>query len=125
MLLVLAALMVAGLLWLWAHTNQGTGQARLAFPALAAVSLFFVAGLAEWRTGLSRRGLPGLPGLAAVGLLVVSVWVLLGFLLPLYHLPPRITLDQVPAAARRGPFLFGDEIRLVGWEMDEAHAARR
>ena len=62
MLLVLAALMVAGLLWLWAHTNQGTGQARLAFPALAGVSLFFVAGLAEWRTGLNRRGLAGPPG---------------------------------------------------------------
>ena len=92
--------MVAGLLWQWAHTNQGTGQARLAYPALPAIGLFFVAGLAESAAPVSAgAGCRASPVLAAGGVwrAGVSVWVLLGFLLPLYHLPPRIRWTRCPS----------------------------
>ena len=138
-LLGLHCVLVAVLLWQWAHTNQGTGQSRLAYPALSAIGLFFVMGLAEtgaavaswvrnrhptWAPsrpdGILRLGAYlGLPQIVASGLLLLSVVTLLGYLLPLYHLPPRISRSDVPASALRGPFIFGSEIRLVGWAVDE------
>jgi hypothetical protein len=138
-LLGLHCLLVAVLLWQWAHTNQGTGQARLAYPALSAIGLFFVIGLAEtgacvalWATShasklapcrsreLARLGArPGLPQFVAGGLFLLSVVTLAGYLLPLYHLPPRVALGDVPASALRGPFIFGSNIRLLGWTVDD------
>jgi hypothetical protein len=127
-LLGLHCLLVGLLLWQWAHTNQGSGQARLAYPALSAISLFFVLGLAEtgaWVASRARRcrlvrsgAWARLPQIVVGGLLALSVVTLVGYLLPLYHLPPRITPGNVPASALRGPFIFGREIRLMGWAVD-------
>jgi 4-amino-4-deoxy-L-arabinose transferase-like glycosyltransferase len=142
-MLGLHCLLMALLLWQWAHTNQGTGQARLAYPALPVIGLFFVTGLAEtgdwsasWRRGAfvrwSRGGgtasvwwrpLVDLPRIVACGLLLLSVTTLFGFLLPLYHMPPRISPDGVPSSSRRGPFVFGSGIRLIGWELNERSLA--
>lgn len=126
--------LIAGLMILWANTNKGTGQARLAYPALAPISILFVAGLAEmaaWiRTGWNRQGKVGSDGSDRLvvgwlggGMLVLATMVLLGYLLPLYHSPQRIALSDVPSIARRGPFDFGGEVRLLGWRLEDAALA--
>lgn len=120
--------LVASLMVLWANTNKGTGQARLAYPALGPISIFFTVGLAEigaWVGAKDRQGRSGIyhtdrlvAGGLAGGMLALAAAVLLGFLLPLYHLPQRIALGDIPAAARRGPFDFGGEVRLLGWQLE-------
>lgn len=113
--LALHCAFIALLLIVWANTNQGTDQARLAYPALAAINIFFVAGLAAWipldRQKLFARVFGG--GMFAFGALV-----LIGFLLPLYNPPSRLSLNDVPASARKSTFDFGGKIRLLGWEIE-------
>jgi hypothetical protein len=122
-LLGLHGLIIAGLLLIWWNTNQGTGQGRLAYPTLSAISVFFAAGLAAWLPGAGRDrsgrgwGPLAMAGLAG-GMLVLSATVLFGYLQPMYGPAPRIALTDVPAAARRGPFDFGGEIRLLGWSIE-------
>jgi len=55
----------------------------------------------------------------AGGLLTLALAVCFGFLLPLYHLPRWLSLDQVPVAARKGPFDFGGQVRLLGWQAEK------
>lgn len=118
--LALHCAFIALLLIVWANTNQGTDQARLAYPALAAINIFFVAGLAAWvpthRQKLFARALGG-------GMFAFGAIVLVGFLLPLYSAPPRLALDAVPASARKASFDFGGTIRLLGWEIERTTLA--
>jgi len=113
--LALHLALIALLLIVWANTNQGTDQARLAYPALAAINIFFVAGLAAWlpahRHELFARVMSG-------GMFAFGVIVLFGFLLPLYSSPPRLSLDDVPHSARKSVFDFGGQLRLLGWEIE-------
>ncbi len=142
-LLGVHCLLVAGLLWQWAHTNQGTGQARLAYPALPAIGLFFVTGLVESAAALrswvkpyfSRwmgrrdegRGRPrwhaGIALVVAGGMLALGFLTLFGYLLPLYHFQPRLSAGEVPPSVRHGPFAFGSQIRLLGWEIEKTTLA--
>jgi hypothetical protein len=78
----------------------------------------------EWSAGRSLgpsrlKPILGFPQVAAGGLLILSVVTLVGYLLPLYHLSPRISRGDVPASALHGPFVFGGEIRLLGWALDK------
>jgi hypothetical protein len=118
--LALHLALIALLLIVWANTNQGTDQARLAYPALAAINIFLVAGLAAWipahRHELLARVMSG--GMFAFGAIVLFV-----FLLPLYSPSPRLSLDAVPFSVRRGAFDFGGQLRLLGWEIERGTLA--
>ncbi len=118
--LALHLALIALLLIVWANTNQGTDQARLAYPALAPINIFFVTGLAAWmpahRRELFVRAVGG-------GMFAFGTIVLVGFLLPLYGPPPRVALDAVPASARKQAFDFGGTIRLLGWEIERTTLA--
>jgi hypothetical protein len=118
--LALHCLLVAVFLVIWAHTNQGTGQARLAYPALVVISIFFVAGLAAWVPGRHQRLLTGILGGT---MLVFSLAILFGYLLPLYSPPPRLALANVPLSARKEPFDFGNQVRLLGWQAERTTLA--
>jgi hypothetical protein len=113
--LALHLALIALLLIVWANTNQGTDQARLAYPALGAINIFFVAGLAAWlpahRHELFARVMSG-------GMFAFGAVVLFGFLLPLYGPSPRLSPDDVPFSVRRGAFDFGGQLRLLGWEIE-------
>jgi len=113
--LALHVALIALLLIVWANTNQGTDQARLAYPALAAINIFFVAGLAAWipahRHEWFARALGG-------GMFAFGAIVLFGFLQPLYSPPPRLSPNDVPHSARKSGFDFGGQLRLLGWEIE-------
>ncbi len=118
--LALHVAIIALLLIVWANTNQGTDQARLAYPALAPINLFFVAGLAAWIPAQRQKSFARAFG---GGMFAFGALVLIGFLLPLYSPPPRLALENVPASARKTAFDFGGTIRLLGWEMERATLA--
>ncbi len=113
--LALYLTLIALLLIVWANTNQGTDQARLAYPALGAINIFFVAGLAAWipahRHEWFTRVISG-------GMFAFGAIVLFGFLLPLYSPSPRLSLNDVPHSARKSGFDFGGQLRLLGWEIE-------
>ena len=98
----------------WTSLTPGT-QGRLVYPALAAFSVFFVAGLRAWF-------LPRLRDAAAVGaglgLLALSSAVPWLWLAPAYAQPAPV--DALPEGAIPLDLAFGDAIVLRGVEYEQA-----
>jgi len=121
------ALVVLAIAWVlvvgtWAQYSlvaAGTDQARLWYPALAAIVTFFVAGLAQWVRPAYR---PALATALSAGTLVIGVWSL-WFLHSLYT-PRLLTPSDVPPIARWAAVDFGGEMALVGYAPPSAVVAR-
>lgn len=88
----------------------GTDQARLWYPALAAVVIFFVVGLAQWLRPAYR---PALVMAVSVGALAMGLWSL-WFLHSLYA-PQLLSPLDVPPTVRWPAIDFGGEMALVGY----------
>ncbi|HUW09314.1 MAG TPA: hypothetical protein VM537_06255, partial [Anaerolineae bacterium] len=107
-------LMVAGSLIPWTATVQGTDQARLLYPALPAIVIFMFLGWAlllrrEWGNYLAY-------GVAGV-LLVFAVVAPLRYTMPTYAPPSILTGEDLAQVENRVNINFGDQIRLVGYEL--------
>lgn len=117
-LLALWVLVVFAALLRWMQLVEAA-LGRLLFPAVGAIAVLLVWGLAQF---VPRR-FAAWPGLAfAGGLLVVATlapWVAIG---PAYARPPLLAPDEIAACARPADVRFGDGIRLVGYEL-ERHSA--
>jgi len=135
-LLLLAAWPVIVLIGLVRWTSLTTAsQGRLLFPAIAPLSLFLAAGLAEIaqftapvkRSGgtplaawLQGRGRGLLPGAAAVVLAGLAFWAPWGVIAPAYARPPLLTPAQEAAIPHRLDYLVGDSIELLGYRLETA-----
>lgn len=99
----------------WTATVAGTDQGRLIFPLLPAVMLVLAAGLLIWLPTSLRR--------YAAGSLAIA-WLVLALITPGRYLAPvhgpPATVDALPAGATPLAVRFGDSIRLVGYQMDDA-----
>ncbi len=102
----------------WTRTVLGTGQGRLIFPALPALAVLLASGwlalVRRWRAGEGRAVLTmaGLWGL-------FGAWVLVGYLRPLYVVPPPV--PSPPETVEAG-WAFGEGLWLrryfVPWTVD-------
>jgi hypothetical protein len=96
----------------WTQTVLGTEQARLFYPALAALVLALVLGL----RAVNRR----LPWLLAAVLLVVAIAAPPLFFAPAYAPAPRIAAP--PPGAQPISATFKDKLRLIGWDISAVRA---
>jgi hypothetical protein len=142
LILALAPVLVLVTLWRYSAIALGTDQARLLWPALAAMAVWAgvgVAGLADWVTGRRREqpttmtaagvpsqdtaGLPGAPRLVlgfTAGMAAIGLVVLLGVIRPAFAPPQPVA----PAGSQAGEMLarFGP-LELVGVELSDGPLA--
>jgi len=114
-LLALWVLVMLALLVRWSQTITRT-QGRLLFPAIAAISFFLCLGLTAW---IPRRH----SGLTVVGfsaiLFAFSLIAPFRYIAPAYACPKTIAADEVPATIERLEVSFGEEIALLGYDLDQ------
>ncbi len=113
-----------GLIWVWLLAAFAAllrymqliwaNHGRLLFPAAAAVGVVIFIG---WRLWLPRRVTPWLAVLAGVGLAVLSILCLWGYIVPAYAPPPRLTEAQIEAIPHRLDVEFGGVLRLLGYDL--------
>ncbi len=113
-----------GLVWLWLAAALAAllrymqlvwaNHGRLLFPAAAAVGVVLFVG---WRLWLPRRATPWLAGLTGSGLVALSIWCLVGYIVPAYAPPPRLDEAQVVAIPHRLDVEFGGVARLLGYDL--------
>ncbi len=87
-------------------------QGRLLFPATVSVSVLIGAGLATWMKDRVWIG-----GVLALALIALVVWVPLGLIHPAYRPPRRYPSASGPEIAHRFDGVFGDCIRLLGYDL--------
>jgi hypothetical protein len=96
----------------WTSLTQGT-QGRLLFPAIGAVAILLVRGLAS----LHRR--QAIVAVWCAALLALAAWCPLGIIRPAYARPATITKADVPAhLPRLDRDYWGGRIRLLACEFD-------
>ncbi len=96
-------------------------QGRLLFGAIAPLSIFMAAGLGE--IGNARRGWVignwGL-GIGIFTLALVAAVIPVLYIAPRYAPPPGLTETDLPGDLKRVEAVFGDEMELIGYTVDEA-----
>lgn len=104
----------------WTTVVLGTGQARLLYPALSPLLIFLFLGGRQW---LSReRGLTLACGVGA-GMLLLAVITPIRYISPLYTPPRTLTLSEVEKIEHQANLDFGDQIRLLGYELETKRLA--
>ena len=99
----------------WAQMRYPQG--RLLFPALSAFAVLLALGLSQW---LPRRLHPWLAGLAAVGLAFLAAIALPRWIAPAYAAPALLApTAEVPSPISAD---FSDQVRLVGYELEQVQA---
>ena len=99
--------------WTQARYPQG----RLLFPAMPAIAILLVLGLAQW---LPRNARPvGVAGLLAA-LLVLSVAVPFRYIAPAYARAQPLTDTEQVSSIEPLSVEFGEKVRLVGFALNEA-----
>lgn len=117
-LVVGALLLYLGSLARYSAALIGVGHGRLIFPVLPVAALLLalgLRGLAPWP--LSRVTLAAVP-LALAGLVALCPFV---YIRPAYALPRP--LASVPATANQAALRFGDQLAVVGWQVEPAEVA--
>lgn len=106
----------------WTSTTWAS-QGRLIFPAISAISIIVVFGLAH----LSRRLLARLPAASmllasgAVGFMaLLTAAIPFTTIAPTYAPPPELTPAQMAAIPHRVDADFGGEMKLLGYSVDTA-----
>ena len=124
------ALMFAALIY-WIQTTQAP-HGRLFFPALPAIAVLLVFGLAHWLMTNRRWPLlhlePTFPRLRVGGLnwgfgislFALAVLAPFAILQPAYAFPQ--SLDAAPSTIRRVDINYGDQMKLLGYELSERRA---
>lgn len=99
----------------WTTVVQGTGQARLLYPALSALVFFFFLGLMQW---WPRQRYTLLAGLVGSGMFLLALIAPFRYIMPTYAPPPILTLADLPASYNPLYLDFDGKIRLVGYELN-------
>jgi len=89
-------------------------QGRLIFPAISAISLFFVIGLTTWLP--QRRRTVGIGALVAL-LLLLSISAPFTSIRPAYARPAILAEDEMPSSARPFQATYGGVMRLLAFEV--------
>jgi hypothetical protein len=105
LMLVLIGWVLIILLSLLRWTSQTlASQGRLAFPAIAPISILVAYGLAGWANRAWRQRIAvSVCGVAFLLAVAMPFWVIQ----PAYAKPPLLTVDQVPDSAESRPGLCG------------------
>jgi hypothetical protein len=98
----------------WTSATMAS-QGRLIYPAISAICLFLVLGLAGW---LARPRDHWVLAGATTALLCLSVSAPLLSLRPAYPRPPILTPDAIPTTAQPINWTYGDHLRLLAAEVD-------
>jgi len=114
-LLALPTVLVFASLLRWATVVDGADQARLLYPALSPMVLFLFLG---WRQWVSREHGLTLAYGVGTGMLLLATITPFRYIAPLYGPPPRLDLSQLEGIEQQGEFQFGDQIRLLGYELE-------
>lgn len=99
----------------WAMAVMGTDQARLLYPAAAALLPLVGASVA---LGLSPRARSVLAPLLTAAMLLVNLYGLVEGILPVFA--PRGIGGDGAVYTVTEPVSFGDRLELVGWQIDDA-----
>ena len=111
-LLVLWVILSVLALVVWAQMRYPQG--RLLFPAISAAAVLLALGLTGW---LPRRLHTAVAASIAAGLCILAVIVLGRWIVPAYASPPLLpSTAEVP---NRTSTDFGDQMRLVGYALDQ------
>lgn len=113
-LLGLHTLLVFLALLRWTTVVLGTGQARLLYPALSPLLIFLFLGVRQWVA--REHGLTLAYGVG-VGMLLLAVITPIRYIAPLYAPPRPLTPSEVERIGHRTNLDFGEEIRLLGYEL--------
>jgi 4-amino-4-deoxy-L-arabinose transferase-like glycosyltransferase len=92
-------------------------QGRLLFPAITAICLFLSLGISSW---LPRRAQRVALGGVAGALLALALAVPFVVIRPAYARPPILTLADIPAQAKPYNVIYGDQMRLLAYEVEPA-----
>jgi len=114
-LLALQTVLVFASLLRWATVVDGADQARLLYPALSPILIFLFLG---WRRWVSREHGLTLAYGVGIGMFLLAVITPIRYIAPLYAPPPRLDLSQLEGIEHGEEFQFGDQIRLLGYELE-------
>jgi hypothetical protein len=119
-ILLLAVLGTAAAIWRYSLVALGTDQARLLFPAAAAIAALFVIGLfGALPRGLRTERRELIAGLALIAaLLGLNLYSLFGVIRPAFAPPPPPPAEEVAQWAAPAPVDFG-ELSLIGWQLTD------
>ncbi|MFQ5886496.1 MAG: glycosyltransferase family 39 protein [Anaerolineae bacterium] len=98
----------------WSIVVLGTGQARLLYPALSPILIFLFLGGRQW---VSREHGMTLAYGVGVGMLLLALITPTRYITPLYTPPPTLTPSEVERIEHQTNLDFGDQIRLLGYEL--------
>jgi 4-amino-4-deoxy-L-arabinose transferase-like glycosyltransferase len=119
-LLALQTVLVFAAFLRWATVVDGADQARLLYPALSPILILLFLGGRQW---VSREhGLTLGYGVGA-GMLLLAVIAPIRYIAPLYAPPRTFTLSEVGRIEHQTDLDFGDEIRLLGYELESRELA--
>jgi 4-amino-4-deoxy-L-arabinose transferase-like glycosyltransferase len=96
----------------------GAGHGRYLFPAAPAIAAILVAGFNGFSNWRHQRGISVM---LAVGMLAYAVWMPVALVLPKYDTPEMAASEDL-GSVRPGDWVFGDAIRLVGYDIEPALA---
>ena len=114
-LLALQTVLVFAALLRWATVVDGADQARLLYPALSPMVLFLFLGWRRWVPPTQNTALAY--GVVA-GMLLLAIITPIRYLAPLYAPPRTLTPSQVERIRDQTNLDFGDQIRLLGYELE-------
>lgn len=119
-LLALQTILVFAAFLRWATVVDGADQARLLYPAVSPILIFLFLGGRQW---VSReRGLTLAYGVG-VGMLLLAVIAPLRYIAPLYTPPRTLTPSEVERIEHQTDLDFGEQIRLLGYELETREPA--
>jgi hypothetical protein len=101
-------------------------QGRLIFPAISAISVLIVFGLAYVSRRVLARLRPAfylLPAVAVSFMVLLSTAVPFAIIAPHYAPPPVLTTGQISAISHRVDADFGGEMKLLGYDLETASVA--
>jgi len=113
----LVAIWVSVLLLSYAQFTRSIAgpQGRLLFPAISGIAFFLCLGLCSWVPARYNGALVG----SIVGvLLVVAASAPFRYIAPTYAAPRRVALEDAPTDMRDLGISFGDDLFLLGYDMD-------
>lgn len=104
----------------WTTVALGTGQARFLYPALSPLLIFLFLG---WRQYVTRDHGITLAYGVGMGMLLLAVITPIRYIAPLYAPPRALTPSEVETIGHQTNLDFGDEIRLLGYELETTAVA--
>lgn len=115
LVLFVVVVVFAGMLFGYMLVSTAGPMGRFFFPALPALAVLMVMGLA-WL--LPRRYQVALAACVAVAMLTLALYALIGILAPAYARPAALTAQQMEAIPHQLDVSFDGKARLLGYRVD-------